>query len=60
MKVVDNLLFANSWELLCGVVLTGVFVMILCSVALDSVVGGVMGNVCCIVFEILSSFLHFI
>ena len=34
--------------------------MILCSVALDGVVGGIMGNVSCIVFRILSSFLHFI
>ena len=34
--------------------------MILCSVALDGVLGGVMGTVWCIVFGILSSFLHFI
>ena len=47
-------------NLLLGVVLTGVFVMILCSVALDGVLGGVMGTVCCIVFGILSSFLDFI
>ena len=51
------LLLAN---LLLGVVLTGVFVMILCSVALDGMLGGVMGTVCCIVFGILSSFLDFI
>ena len=59
MKVVHNLLFANSWELILGVVLRGVFVMILCCVALDGVLGGVMGTVCCIVFGILSSFLDF-
>ena len=47
-------------NLLLGVVLTGVFVMILCSVALDGVWGGVMGTVCCIVFRILSSFLDFV
>ena len=34
--------------------------MTLCSVALDCVVGGVIGTVCCIVFGILSGFLHFI
>ena len=48
------------WKLLFCVVLTGVLVMILCNVAFDGVLGGVMGTVCCIVFGILSSFLHFI
>ena len=33
--------------------------MILCNVAFDGVLGGVMGTVCCIVFGILLSFVHF-
>ena len=33
--------------------------MTLCSVALDCVVGGVIGTVCCIVFGILSGFFAF-
>ena len=50
------LILAN---LLLGVVLRGVFVIILCGVALDGVLGGVMGTVWCIVFGILSGFFAF-
>ena len=41
------------------VLLTGLLLMMLCNVAFDGVLGGVMGPLCSVVFQVLSSFVNF-
>ena len=39
--------------------LTGILLIMLCNVAFDAVLGGVMGTVCSVVFGVLSTFVNF-